>query len=309
MALNWVNINHITQQRFIPTLVDQIYRSNPTFMALYSKGRIEIRGGQDIREPVLFGKFPLTWVQFYDEITVTPREFVKSLVLDWAMAVIPGTVSEMEIHINGGETRILDIVAITLDNMRLSMQDQLAAHLYDTSATPPPKSMHRLIDAISDTTVYGGIDPSVDTWWKSVVINASNAEPTFALLNDAILQTSHGNTSPDLVITTKKIWNKLWVNAQDKQRFPEGDDVLVGYEMIRLGRARVVYDDFCPPGRIFGLNTDFIKLIVHPDANFRFTGWRDSPNQLSKQGFLVFMGNLLVNGRRYHFRIDNVSES
>lgn len=309
MAINWINVNHVTRQNFLPYLVDQVYLSNPVFNVLRNRGLIRERGGQDIREPVLMATFPGQWVGPHDVIDVSPREFIKSIVLDWANYVVPGVISDIEIRINGGEHRVLDLVAATLQNMQMSIQENLATHLFDTSPTPPAKSMSRFIDAISDTTTYGGINPATDPWWKSVVIDLGNVDLTFPRLNDAILRTSFGNTSPDLIVCSKPVWNKLWVNAQSSQRFPEGDEVLVGWEFIRIGRARVTYDDHCPLNRVYGLNTDFIRLIVHEDANFRFEGWRVPHNQMSRVGFIVFMGQLLVNGRRYHFRIDNVNPS
>lgn len=314
MALSWININAITQQRFIPAVIDQIYKSNPLFLTLLNKGRVELRGGADIREPLLTAAFPVQWIQFHDQIDVTAQEFLKNLVLDWALAVVPGVVSEQEIMVNAGETRVMDIVAATLDNMRLSLEKGLAEQLWSpTSNSNNAKAMVSLFQAIDDgvTTAgsytpfptYANINRTTDTYWRSVVIDLANADLTIPVLNDAILRTSIGNTSPDLVVTSKKIYNKLWVNVQSQQRFPEGDDVLVGWQHIKVGNTRVVWDDYAPDDVAFGLNTDFVKLIVHPDGNFRFEGWRVPHNQLSRVGFLIFMGQLLVNGCRYHFKI------
>lgn len=314
MALSWPNINSITQQKFIPAVIDQIYKSNPLFLTLLNKGRVEVRGGADIREPLLTAAFPTQWIQFHDLIDVSPKEFLKNLTLDWSMAVVPGVVSEQEIMVNAGESRVMDVVAATLDNMRMSLEKGLAEQLWNpASNSSNAKAMVSLFQAIDDGTTtagtytpftsYAGITRTTDTFWRSVVIDLANADLTIPVLNDAILQTSLGNSAPDLVVTSKKVYNKLWVNVQSQQRFPEGDDVLVGWSHIKIGGTRVVWDDYAPADVAFGLNTDFVKLIIHPDGNFRFEGWRTPHNQLSRVGILIFMGQLLVNGCRYHFKI------
>jgi hypothetical protein len=63
-----------------------------------------------------------------------------------------------------------------------------------------------------------------------------------------------------------------------------------------------VVDEMCPAGTLWGLNTNFIKLIAHQArANIEMQGPVDAINQDGKVWKLFWMGNLVVQAPRFQF--------
>lgn len=65
----------------------------------------------------------------------------------------------------------------------------------------------------------------------------------------------------------------------------------------------MVVDSHVPAGSLFGLNTGYLKLIMHRDRDFHFTGFKIPLNQDAIVGQILWAGNLVVPSPRLHFQM------
>jgi hypothetical protein len=308
MPINWESVNALTRSKYIPVLADNIYKSNPLFVLLDRRDRIVLDGGVDIREPVLMGKEPVTWYSGFDPLDITPADPIRQLVLQWKKVNVAVTIDGESEFANSGEPQVMSLVQARLRNAELTIRDTIGDALFSDGTNP--KLIDGLRAAINTGNTYAGINRATNTWWNSNRTDMANAEPSFSLIQQyAIGPATQGDTSPDLIVTTQAIWNKLHAQALPQWRAESGDEVLVGWPVIRYQRARIVVDSHCPAGWLFAINTEFCKLVVHRERDFAATDWLPALNQDARTMHIRWAGNLLVNNPRFHAALFNLNES
>lgn len=310
MALTWTNIDSITTRKFIPLLADNIYKSNPLFLLLNSKGRIVLDGGRSIVEPVLYDKQPSGSYAQFGTLDVTPKEIITDLELQYRLYYAAATVSEHDLLKNYGTSRVMDFLAAQMQNMEATLKDLLGTEI--VKASPGANDIDSLAVAVADANSYAGIDRTAtpgSTFWKAQVKDLASAEPSFVEFQKMYGLGTQGDTSPDLIILTQKVFDKLWALSLPQQRYSDGDEVTVGWPYIRFNRARIMVDSHIPSGVAYFLNTDYVKLIVHSLRDFSFTGWMTGINQDARTGRVHWAGNLVVNNPRFQGRMFNILET
>ena len=157
---------------------------------------------------------------------------------------------------------------------------------------------------------YGGITRDTSEVGTSV---KSNYDGTGGVISHTLLGTQYGkaiigNEKPDLLITTQTIWDALEARSQPQQRYGSEDMVKAGFDVFRFRSADVVVDSHCPSGYIFGLNTDYLKLVLHKDrVPAEFTGWKQTANQDVRIGQLLMMAEMVCSSPRLQFQMRNVT--
>lgn len=71
---------------------------------------------------------------------------------------------------------------------------------------------------------------------------------------------------------------------------------------------KVFVDSHCPAGFFYALNSEFIKLFIHQDYDFRATDWMPALGQDARTMRIHWGGNLLVNNPRFHGVINTLNE-
>lgn len=308
MPINWLTVQAITRSKYIPILQDNIFKSNPLFIYLDRTDRIVLDGGVDVREPLLMTPEPFTWYQGFDPIDITPVDPVRSLILQWAFGATGITIDGPAIAANGGEPRVLSLVETRVHNGEMTIRDNLGIALF-SDGVAIPKSITGLAAAINTGNLYGGIDRSVNPWWNAQVLNALGGDPTFSIIQQLYGLCTQGNTRPDIAFTTQAIFNKLWSQALPQQRYDGGDEVVIGWDYLKINGMKIFVDSHCPPGYFYALNTEFIKLFVHQDYDFRPTDWMPSLTQDARTMRIEWGGNLLVNNSRFHGVLYGLNET
>ena len=137
-------------------------------------------------------------------------------------------------------------------------------------------------------------------------------DATGGALSTSAVNVHFGNATiqpekPDLITTTQTLWNKLWDRVTPAQRYPQGpnfDDVAqIGFDAINFNGAAVVVDSHVTAGSLFGMNTKRIKLIMHQQRDFHFTGFKIPLAQDAIVGQILWAGNLVVAAPRLCFQM------
>ena len=101
-------------------------------------------------------------------------------------------------------------------------------------------------------------------------------------------------------------WNKLWDRVQPQQRYPTGPGfdglAKIGFDVININGAAVIVDSHIASGYGFGINSNYVKLIMHRERDFHFTGFKTPINQDAVVGQILWAGNLVVSSPRMHFQ-------
>lgn len=121
-------------------------------------------------------------------------------------------------------------------------------------------------------------------------------------MNQLWLNCVRGTDKPDLIVMTHDLFSYYWENLQDLQRYMQADEGMAGFTAVKFMTADVIFDsdptNFTTTGeRGYFLNTDYLKLTVHRDANWTVAEERMSVNQDATVIPLYWMGQLVTSNR------------
>ena len=84
------------------------------------------------------------------------------------------TLNEFELSDNEGVNKVVDLYSARFDNVTLTMRDTFnRLAITGTNAGNDMGGLAHIVDITPATGVVGGIDPSVDTWWRNISVNAA----------------------------------------------------------------------------------------------------------------------------------------
>ena len=296
-----------TVDAYMPGLIDNFFNSNPMWLRLASKERVVLDGGDQIRQPILYGalnggsysgsdtfdiqrvstktlmQFP--WTQYYTNITIDGLTMLKN---------------------EGGATKVMDIVEAEMETARLTLSNLLGAAIFATPSTKTVKDILGLWEGCDDGNTsgcasYGGITRAANGAQGTAV--TGNLNSTAQVVNLPLINSIMGTATiqparPDLLLTTQTLWDKLWDRVQPQQRYPQGagfDDLAkVGYNAININGSAVVVDSHCTASHMYFLNTDYWKLVIHRSRDFHFAGFQKPANQDVLVGQIFWAGQLFA---------------
>lgn len=325
MALTWDQASTITRERFIPKLVDNIYDKSALLKIMLEDGRVKesYDGGRKIVQPIKYAKS--TAVGTYDgyqTFDMTPPTYITAAEFNWGHYYSTVSVDGITLRQNMGKERVLDIMAERVDEAGMTLRDKLADDLYYGTASTGVIGLDSAVDA-ADT--YGGIAVADFSGWAAGEDTTAHTEANMkdststsyivTLLQAAFRSATHLGSSPNLVVTTLKIFDVIEMVLHKASSFNTNNSARVtqvgnlGFPTINFRGVPIVADEKCPANYLYVLNTDFMKFVLHPQANFYFTGYKVPVNQDAKAGQVLLDCQLTLSNRRMFYKFSSLAAS
>jgi hypothetical protein len=80
-----------------------------------------------------------------------------------------------------------------------------------------------------------------------------------------------------------------------------------GFQVLEWRGIPIVADEKCTANYMFMLNTEFISLRIHPNKNFKFTGFKVPMNQDARAGQILLKCQITCNNRRMFYKWSNLA--
>lgn len=319
MSLTWDDVTSKTNKFIVPRMVDTVYKSSPVFTRLRTRNMERFEGGTSIRHPIMYaelkggaftrgGSFDTSYVQTDTALEVLVKYYYVNVTLFGTDNVL-----------NRGPEAAMSYVETKMVNASGKMAKLLGTDIFldgqgtDSSAIQLD-GLEASIDDGTNFASYGGVTRSDIATGANVGINAFvSTKNTLALadVQTAYGATWFGNEHIDLVATTQPVWDIFWSKIQPQQRFMEQDtDVAkIGFQSLRFNGASVTVDQYCPIGKMWGLNTKYLQfwITTYAKYQFGFSGWKEAQNSDDVAGQYFFGGNLLNVAPRLMFQIKGIN--
>jgi len=323
MPLNYNNINAITLPFIVPEMADNYYKYSPVFYLMFKGDRTaDYNGGTWIQQPfqyaplkggpTTFGStFDISQVQVDTAMTFNPKQYYVNVTID-----------EAQLAINHGGAGVMGYVEQQMTNGGQAMATNLITDFYlDGQGTNSSIiALDGLLAAYDDGTnypSYGNVSRSLVGTGASAGINGYylNVGGVLALntLQKAYGQATFGPMQPNLFSTTQIVYNALWAKMLPAQRvmdnFGEDNTQNIGFNSFRFNGQRVVVDQYCPSGDLFGMNTNALTVYISTQEQFAFgfTGFKELPNAWQAAGQLGFIGDIVVSMPRTGFVLTGIT--
>lgn len=157
--------------------------------------------------------------------------------------------------------------------------------------------------------MYGGIDRATHSFWRNQKFQASidggavaTATTILGMIDKLMLDCTRQNDKPDLIITDVATYSLINAALQTNQRFTSSKSADAGFEEISYKGVRIRWDDAASgigAGTLYMLNTKFLHLRPHKNAQFVDLPEKASINQDAIVRTMIWAGNLTCSGQRF----------
>lgn len=305
-----------TLKNYRKTLVDNIHKSNAVFYYLKENGGFkELDSGERIVAPLMYGKnSTAASYSGYDSLDTTPQAGIDAAEYNWKQYSVSITISGEEERKNAGSSKIIDILEARTKQAEMSLTEQLTAGLFSDGTGNGSKDLTGLEAMVASSGTYGGINSATYTWWQAGVESTSEALGLARMRTGFNTASLGGKDTPNLIVTTQTLYEKyeglltsvsasnisgsIMFRAEGTKKLGDG-----GFQVLEFKGTPIVWDEYCPTGNMYFLNTRHMNMTVHSKANFETTDFVKPENQDARVAQVLFMGNLTCNRRKSFYKL------
>lgn len=322
-----------TLDSYLPTLTDNIFKSNPTFFEVKRRGMYTSQdGGVSILEPLMYGTNPtVTSYSRYDTFDMLPAEGITAAIFPWTQVGAVVLIDRLSERQNSGKHQIINLLSAKITQAEMSIIEQFSAYLFAagkynaSQASKDPAGFLALVSETPDSYDVGSIDTSANTWWQNKV--KGNAGTTWTWIPDlgdtpadstgvAAMRTLYNNCSkaaggsPDIILGTQYWFEQYEAHLSPFKRFTDDAAAEAGFHNLRYRGATCFWDEnyrsagcasaaeTLTEAAFMMLNSKFVKLRYDSQTDFIRTDYVRPQNQDAKSCLFLWYGNWTVSNRR-----------
>ena len=293
-------------------LIDNVSNNNALLAYLKRKRKMRTEsGGTEIAIPLEYAENG-TYQRYsgYDVLNVQQSDVFTAAKFDWRQIAINVTASGRELRINKGKERIINLAKSRLKNAMNTFNNNFSSDIYSDGALSNQVNGLQALIADAGTGIVGGIDSSTWTFWKNVVQSAASplqggagitpSDSTIqSLMLPLWLELVRGGDKPDLIVSSNEYYSFYEESLTDLKRYTSTESAAGGFISLKYKSADVIFDgnSGIPDTRMYFINTDYLELVAHTDANLTVNDEMRPYNQDAVVIPILWMGNLTVSNR------------
>jgi hypothetical protein len=293
---------------------DNISRNNALYARMTKKGNIRTEdGGLTITQPLDYNSNG-TYQRYsgYDVLNVQQSDVITAAEFQWRQIALNVVASGLELRTNSGSNAIIKLAKARIKNAMRTFKNNFSYDLYADGTLPNQINGLQALVSDAGTGSVGGIDSSVWPFWQSVVQSAAApiqgggaVTPSATTMETSLmlplwLNQVRGDDMPDLILSSNDYFTFYEGSQVAIKRYTHDGDADGGFTSLKYKNADVVFDGSSgiPAAHMYFLNTDYIDLVVHKDANLSVQDQMSPFNQDAAVIPILWMGNLVVTNRR-----------
>ena len=289
---------------------DNLSNRNALLKYMMDKGQKRtVDGGLSIVTPLDYAANS-TYQRYsdWDTLNISQSDVISAAEFQWRQIAINVVASGRELRINSGESQIINLAKARIKNALRSFNNNFSNDLYSAGTlTNQINGLQALIADVGTGTV-GGIDSSAFSFWQNTVIDASNLSVTpsattieSGLMLPAWLATDRGpDDQVDLIVADNNYYSFFEASQLSLKRYNDTTKGSAGFVTLKYKNADVVYDgnSGIPTNRMYFVNTNYLELVVHKDADMEQMDEMRPVNQDGAVTTIIWMGNLTCSNRK-----------
>ena len=300
--VNYDTIQSTTLANHMPKLIDNVFSARPIVYFLKQAGQVRtISGGSKIVLPLLYAQnSTAASYSAYDTITITPQTGITAAEYNWKQYAATIAISGIEEAQNQSEEQIIDLLEAKTFQAEETITEKFDQMFIQSDGTGNSGKdwlgLAKLVKDSSSTNI-GGIDQTTDTWWAPGHKNTTAGALTLAQMRTAYNTVSVGNDQPNVILTTRTLFEKYEDLLQPQERFMDAKTADGGFQNLLFKGAPIVYDNYVATGDMYFLNTKYIRLVGHSDTWFKPTPFVRPNNQDARYAQILCYGELTISNR------------
>lgn len=291
---------------------DNVSKNNALYRRMMAKGMTRNEdGGLSIVEPLDYAANS-TYLRYsgYDVLNVSASDVLSAAEFQWRQVAINVTASGQELRLNSGESKIISLVKSRIKNAQRTFKNNFSGDIYGDGTLPNQINGLQALVADAGTGTVGGIDSSTWTFWQNKVQSAAaplqgggaivvSATTMESLMLPLWLALTRGDDQPDLIVMDNNYYTFFEASQTSLKRYTGSDSASGGFVSLKYKKADVIFDggSGIPANHAYFLNTDYINMVQHPDADLTVMDQMQPYNQDAVVIPILWMGNMTISNR------------
>lgn len=293
---------------------DNLSRNNALYAWITRKGNVRIEdGGTTITTPLDYNANG-TYQRYsgYDILNIQQSDVITAVEYQWRQIALNVVASGLELRVNAGPQKIVNLAKARIKNAMRTFKNNFSFDIYSDGTLPNQINGLQALVSDTGTGTVGGIDSASWPFWQSVVQSAaapiqgggavtpSATTIEAGLLLPTWLNQVRGDDKPDLIISSNDYYAFFEASQVSLKRYTSGMSADGGFTSLKYHDADIVFDggSGIPAAHMYMLNTDYLELVVHRDANLSVQDDMRPYNQDATVIPILWMGNLSCTNRR-----------
>ena len=301
-----------TFRKHAKEIKDNVSKNNALLRRIYDKGNVRREdGGLTIVAPLDYAENN-TYQRYsgYDVLNVGASDVISAAEYQWRQIAINVVASGLELRTNSGDSRIINLVKSRLKNAIRTFKNNFSADIYSDGTLANQVNGLQALVADAGTGTVGGIDSSTWTFWKNKVQSAAapiqgggaivpGATTMESLMLPLWLSLARGDDQPDLIVMDNNYFTFFEQSQTSIKRYTDETKANAGFVSLKYKGADVIFDggSGIPANRAYFLNTDYLEIVVHKDADMTVMDEMKPYNQDAAVVPVLWMGNLVCSNR------------
>ena len=292
-------------------IADNLSNRNALLKAIDKNGMKEKEdGGLKIVTPLDYAENG-TYQRYsdWDTLDISASDVISAAEYEWKQIALNVVSSGRELRINSGGSKIIKLAKSKMKNAIRTFNNNFSNDVYDDGLTTNQiGGLQHLVSADGTGTV-GGITTAVGTndFWLSQVFDAGTASvtPSASTIENSMmlplwLDLDRGpDDQPDLIVMDNTYYQYFEASQVSIKRYMDSNKADAGMLALKYKGADVLFDgnSGIPDEHFYMLNTDYIGLCVHKDADLEILPDQRPINQDGVVVPILWMGNMTCSNR------------
>lgn len=301
-----------TFRKHAKEIKDNVSKNNALLRRIYDKGNVRREdGGLTIVAPLDYAENN-TYQRYsgYDVLNVGASDVISAAEYQWRQIAINVVASGLELRANSGDSRIINLVKSRLKNAIRTFKNNFSADIYSDGTLANQVNGLQALVADAGTGTVGGIDSSTWTFWRNKVQSAAapiqgggaivpGATTMESLMLPLWLALTRGDDQPDLIVMDNNYFTFFEQSQTSIKRYTDETKANAGFVSLKYKGADVIFDggSGIPANHAYFLNTDYLEVVVHKDADMTVMDEMKPYNQDAAVVPVLWMGNLVCSNR------------
>lgn len=305
MPLSNDQLSAITQKKFLPKLIDNVFDSDPGAQRLKKKCYKSVDGGTSISQPLMYAQLTAAgWYTGAETLDTTDNETFTGADYQWKNAYANITLAGPDERKNSGDAQVVDLAKSKTMLAEQTLIDILGDGIYSDGTTSKAIAGLRVI--LSATSTVGGISQTDYSWWQAY-LDSTTTTLTMAALQTMDTTLSKNNEGPTVYLATRANYNRYYALLQPQQRFMDEETAKGGFSSLMFNGKPFIAGSKVPTNNILALNEKYLHLYYHPGCDMKFVPFQTPINQDVRVAKVLWMGALGSSNNRMHGRMSTVA--
>lgn len=293
-------------------IADNVTKQNALYRRMAEKGKSSTEdGGLSIVRPLEYANNS-NYQRYsgYDQLNISAVDVITAAEYPWRQIAINVTASGLEMRTNSGENRIINFVKSKIKNAQKSAANGMSIDLYSDGTAPNQIGGIQAIIADTGTGTVGGINSSANPFWQNVVQSfaaplqgggavTASAATMEGMMLPLWIRLTRGTDMPEIIVMSDDYFTFYETSQTSLKRYTADETGKGGMISMKYKTADVFFDSGggIPNQHAYFINTDYLEMVAHQDANMTMMDEMRSINQDAIVVPILWMGNLCCSNR------------